>query len=304
MSFTLTDDLEPPRITPAVQWIIALNVVVYFVQMTVIDRADIQAGLGFHVRDLTEQPWTVLTYMFVHGDILHILFNMYSLWLFGRRVEYAWNPRSFAFYYLWCGLGAWLLHLMVTRDATLIGASGAVYGVMLAYAMRWPNEEILFMAVIPMKVKWLVVGLAVFDLARGLGLVGGPSNVAYFAHLGGFAFGWLYLRWISAGVSLDRLRERMSQLPDVPDEPPRAIPRSRPRDSERREGIDEVIARSNKALAASRRPAISPPVARPRDAKADALDRVLDKINEKGLSSLTSEERKLLEEMSKKLKDR
>ena len=303
MSFTLTDGLEPPRITPAVQWLIAINVVVYFLQMTMIDRADIQAGLGFHVRDLTEQPWTVLTYMFVHGDFLHILFNMYSLWLFGRRVEHAWNPRSFAFYYVWCGLGAWLLHLMMTRDGTLVGASGAVYGVMLAYATRWPNDEILFI-VIPMKVKWLVVGLAVFDLARGLGVVGGASNVAYFAHLGGFAFGWLYLRWISAGVSLDRLRERMSQLPDVPDEPPRAIPRSRPRDSERREGIDEVIARSNKALAGSRRPAISPPAARPRDVKADALDRVLDKINEKGLSSLTSEERKLLEEMSKKLKDR
>jgi membrane associated rhomboid family serine protease len=268
-----------------------------------IDRADIQAGLGFHVRDLTEQPWTVLTYMFVHGDFLHIFFNMYSLWLFGRRVEQAWNPRSFGLYYVWCGLGAWLMHLMMTRDGTLIGASGAVYGVMLAYAMRWPDDEVLFFLV-PVKVKWLVAGLAVLDLTRGLGVVGASPNVAYFAHLGGFAFGWLYLRWISAGVSLERLRERMSPLPDVPDEPPRAIPRSRPRDSERREGIDEVIARSNKALAAPRRPATATPVAHARDAKTEALDRVLDKISEKGLSSLTSEERKLLEEMSKRLKDR
>jgi membrane associated rhomboid family serine protease len=303
MSFTVTDDLEPPRMTPAVRWLIAINVVVYFLEMTMIDRADIHAGLGFHVRDLTEQPWTVLTYMFVHGGFLHIFFNMYSLWLFGRRVEQAWNPRSFALYYVWCGLGAWLTHLMITRDGTLIGASGAVYGVMLAFAMRWPDEEVLFF-VVPVKVKWLVAGLAVWDLARGLGTIGGPSNVAYFAHLGGFAFGWLYLRWISAGVSLERLRERMSQLPDVPDEPPRAIPRSRPRDSERREGIDDVIARSNKTLAASRRPTTSTPVAPPRDAKAEALDRVLDKISQTGLSSLTSEERKLLEETSKRLKDR
>jgi membrane associated rhomboid family serine protease len=303
MSFTVTDDLEPPRMTPAVRWLIAINVVVYFLEMTMIDRADIHAGLGFHVRDLTEQPWTVLTYMFVHGGFLHIFFNMYSLWLFGRRVEQAWNPRSFALYYVWCGLGAWLTHLMITRDGTLIGASGAVYGVMLAFAMRWPDEEVLFF-VVPVKVKWLVAGLAVWDLARGLGTIGGPSNVAYFAHLGGFAFGWLYLRWISAGVSLERLRERMSQLPDVPDEPPRAIPRSRPRDSERREGIDDVIARSNKTLAASRRPATSAPVAPVRDAKAEALDRVLDKISQTGLSSLTSEERKLLEEMSRKLKDK
>jgi membrane associated rhomboid family serine protease len=303
MSFTVTDDLEPPRMTPAVRWLIAMNVVVYFLQMTMIDRADIQAGLGFHVRDLTEQPWTVLTYMFVHGDFLHIFFNMYSLWLFGRRVEQAWNPRSFGLYYVWCGLGAWLMHLMITRDGTLIGASGAVYGVMLAYAMRWPDDEVLFFLV-PVKVKWLVAGLAVLDLTRGLGVIGASPNVAYFAHLGGFAFGWLYLRWISAGVSLERLRERMSPLPDVPDEPPRAIPRSRPRDSERREGIDEVIARSNKALAAPRRPATATPVAHARDAKTEALDRVLDKISEKGLSSLTSEERRLLEEMSKRLKDR
>ena len=151
MSFTVTDDLEPPRMTPAVRWLIAMNVVVYFLQMTMIDRADIQAGLGFHVRDLTEQPWTVLTYMFVHGDFLHIFFNMYSLWLFGRRVEQAWNPRSFGLYYVWCGLGAWLMHLMITRDGTLIGASGAVYGVMLAYAMRWPDDVVLFFLV-PVKV--------------------------------------------------------------------------------------------------------------------------------------------------------
>jgi hypothetical protein len=87
MSFTVTDDLEPPRMTPAVRWLISINVVVYFLQMTMIDRADIQAGLGFHVRDLTDQWWTVLTYMFVHGNFLHIFFNMYALWLFGRRVE-------------------------------------------------------------------------------------------------------------------------------------------------------------------------------------------------------------------------
>jgi membrane associated rhomboid family serine protease len=303
MSFTVTDDLEPPRMTPAVRWLISINIVVYFLQMTMIDRADIQAGLGFHVRDLTDQWWTVLTYMFVHGNFLHIFFNMYGLWLFGRRVEQAWNPRSFALYYVWCGLGAWLLHLMMTRDGTLIGASGAVYGVMLAYAMRWPDDEILFF-LIPVKVKWLVAGLAAFDLLRGLGAVGGPSNVAYFAHLGGFAFGWLYLRWISAGVSLDRLRERMSPLPDVPDETPRAIPRSRPRDKEQRDGIDEVIARSNKAIATPRRPTATARMAPPRDAKTEALDRVLDKISERGLSSLTSEERKLLEEMSKRLKDR
>ena len=170
---------------------------------------------------------------------------------------------------------------------------------MLAYAMRWPDEEVLFFGVIPMKVKWMVTGLVVANLMMGIGTMGGGSQVAYFAHLGGLAFGWLYLR-TPTPQSIDRLRQRVSQLPDVPDETPRAIPRSLPRTRERGNETDEIVAKS-KAVVTKRQP-VAPP-ARTITKRADALNLVLDKISERGLDSLTAEERRLLEEMSRQLRN-
>lgn len=301
MSYPITDDQDYPRLTPAVQWLIAMNVAIYFLQMTVVQPADVQNAFGFELRDLTEQPWTVGTYMFVHAGFWHLAMNMYTLWLFGPRVEHAWSSGGFTRYYLWCGLGGWLFHVMLTRNGLLVGASGAIFGVMLAYAMRWPDEEImLFPIPIALKVKWFVALLVGLNLLSAMGSMGTGSGVAYLAHLGGFAFGWMWLR-TSAG-SLDRLRRRMSQIPDVPDETPRAIPRTQPRARERGQEIDEIVARS-KAVA-TKRPAPSPQVRNVPTKKTDELDHVLDKISAHGLDSLTSDERRLLEEMSKKLKGR
>jgi membrane associated rhomboid family serine protease len=302
MTFPATDDYQDqPRITPTVQWLIAINVAIYFLQLTVVNPMDMAGALGFEMRDLTEQPWTIVTYMFVHAGFLHVTMNMYMLWLFGRRLERAWSPGSFLWYYLWCGLGGWLFHMMLTRDGLLLGASAAVFGVMLAYAMRWPDEElVLFPFPITLKVKWLVAILAGLNLVSGLATLGATgSGVAHFAHLGGFAFGWMYLRW-NAAPSIDRLRQRMSQIPDVSDETPRAIPRThRPR--ERASEIDEIVARSN--AVATQRPTSAALSSKAGKTKTDQLNDVLDKISEKGIGSLTSEERRLLEEMSKRLRD-
>ncbi len=299
MTFSTIDEQDYPRITPAVQWLIAINVAIYFLQLTVVSSLDMAAALGFEMRDLTEQPWTILTYMFVHAGFLHLAFNMYILWVFGPRLEHSWSAGSFVWYFLWCGLGGWLFNMMLTRDGLLVGASAGVFGVMLAYAMRWPDEELLAFFVIPVKVKWLVLLYAGIDLAFGiasLGVAGG--GVAHFAHLGGFAFGWMYLRW-SAAPSIDRLRQRMSQLPDVTDETPRAIPRThRPR--ERGSEVDEIVARSN--AIATQRPATTTLSSKVGKKKTDEMNYVLDKISQQGLASLTTEERKLLEEMSKKLR--
>jgi len=182
----------------------------------------------------------------------------------------------------------------------LIGASAAVFGVMLAYAMRWPDEEVLLFGVVPIKVKWLVTGLVVTHLVMGVATMNQGSGVAYFAHLGGLAFGWLYLR-TPTPQSIDRLRQRVSQLPDLPDETPRAIPRSLPRTRERGNEIDEIVAKS-KAMVTKRQP-IAPPPVRTLNKRADALNLVLDKISEQGLDSLTGEERRLLEEMSRQLRN-
>lgn len=299
MSYPITDEQDHPRITPAVQWLIAVNAAIFFLQLTVVSPADMVGALGFELRDFeTASWWTIVTYMFVHAGFWHLALNMYTLWLFGPRVEHAWTSGGFLRYYVWCGLGGWLFHLLLNRDAPLVGASAAVFGVMLAYAMRWPDEEMLLFGVVPMKVKWLVMLLTVMNLAGGMGF--GDQSVAHFAHLGGFVFGWMYLRTSSA-QSLDRLRQRISQVPDVPDETPRAIPRSLPRTRERGE-VDEIVAKSKAAIA--KRPARQIAIDRPRDTKADELDLVLEKISRTGLDSLTSDERKLLEEMSKRLRDR
>lgn len=301
MSYQEFDERDTPRMTPAVQWLLAANVLVYFLQLTIVPDAAMMRTLGFSYAGLTERPWTIVTYMFVHGGFWHLALNMYGLWLFGTRVEHAWSSAAFTRFYLLCGLGAWLAELVFFRDGLLLGASGAVFGVMVAYAMRWPDDELLLYFVIPIRIKWAVVLFAGLSLAMGIGSAGG--GVAHFAHLGGMATAYIYLRWMQGAPSLDALRGRMSQAPDIADDepPPRAIPRPRPRERERMPESDEVVARSN-ALTA-RRPARAALGPRP-EYTAEQLDAVLDKISSEGLGSLTSDERKMLEEASKRLRDR
>lgn len=304
MSISATDEYDVPRLTPAVQWLIAINVAIYFLQLTVVSQPDMVAALAFKSPgDLTQRPWTIVTYMFVHAGFLQLAFNLWMLWLFGPRLEQAWGQRSFSFYYLLCGLGGWLADLFfVHSGAPLIGASAAIFGVMLAYAMRWPDDELrVFPFVfVAMKVRWFVVLLAAWSLIIGVMTLDAAAGTAYLAHLGGFAIGWLYLRAASVS-SLDRLRQRMSQIPDVPDEPPRAIPRTHTRTRERTTEIDEIVARSN-AMAEKRQSTTLSLSAKVGKQRSEQLNHVLDKISERGLASLSGDERRLLEEMSKELR--
>jgi rhomboid family protein len=300
MSWSATEEQhDHPRMTRVVQALIALNVVVAFLSVTVVPPEELQSLFAFRPGPLAENWWTAFTYMFVHAGILHLAMNMYTLWLFGPRLEHVWGARSFALFYLWCGLGGAVFHALIGGLAPMVGASAAIFGVMLAYAMHWPRDEIYLFAVIPMRVSTLVVLLALVNLAMGLYPGGG---VAYFAHLGGFAFGFLYLKK-PQHVSIDQLRQRVSPAPDVSDDmTPRAAPRPSSR-SRHRDEVDDIVAQSKAAVA--KRPARLTPGKRsgPRDAQAEELDRVLDKISRHGLTSLTPSERKLLDEMSKQLRD-
>jgi membrane associated rhomboid family serine protease len=292
-------DESAPRLMSAVQWLIAVNVFVYFVQLTVLKPGDVQGALGFQTKDLGHQWWTIGTYMFVHGGFWHLALNMYTLWLFGPRVERKWGAREFLRFYLFCGLGGWFAHLVfVPGDTLLIGASAAVFGVMLAYASLWPDEQLFVFGVIPTTVRWLVIFVGVLNILGGITTTGAQSGVAYLAHAGGLAAGWLYLR-MTAAVNLSRLRQGVSPVPDEPeDTPPRAVPRTLPRSRAReRDNIDDVVARSN-AVVAKR--TTSPRAIREPQAELAALDQVLDKISAHGLGSLTSEERRLLSEESKR----
>ncbi|HEY2849887.1 MAG TPA: rhomboid family intramembrane serine protease [Gemmatimonadaceae bacterium] len=291
---------EPaPRITPVVQWLIAINVFVYFIQLTLLKSGDVQSALGFQTKNLGHQWWTIGTYMFVHGGFWHLALNMYTLWLFGPRVEWKWGGREFLRFYLFCGLGGWFAHLaFVPGDSLLIGASAAVFGVMLAYALLWPNEQIFLFGVIPTTVRWLVIFVGVLNIVGGVTMDGSQGGVAYFAHAGGLAAGWLYIR-MTASVSLNRFRSGVLPVPDEPEDvPPRAVPRALPRSRAReRENIDDVVARSNAAVA---KHAPAPRAGRGPQAELTTLDQLLDKISARGLESLTPEERRLLVEESKR----
>lgn len=162
----------------------------------------------FHVYQL-------FTYMFLHANFTHILFNMFALWMFGRGLEYEMGSRRFLTYYLVCGVGAALIQLGVNwleysamlssgtaspaalwsyAHATTIGASGAVFGLLLAFGMMHPNSVIMLVfPPIALKAKWFVIIYGAIELLAGVSGTGG--GVAHFAHLGGMLFGWLLLRW-------------------------------------------------------------------------------------------------------------
>ncbi|MBA4072477.1 MAG: hypothetical protein C0497_11665 [Gemmatimonas sp.] len=296
-------NVQPPRrLGVAVAWLLGINIAVYFLQVTVVSPDDMFEALGFHSRDIGAPGrawWTIGTYMFVHGGIWHLVLNVYTLWLFGPRVEAAWTPGEFTRFYLFCGLGGWFLHLFMAGDTVLIGASAAVMGVMLAYAALWPHDTVYLFGLVPMTVRWLMVVVVVMNLLGGMASMP-DSGIAYLAHLGGLGAAWLYLR-TSARVSLAGVRRHVEPVPDLPEEDlPHAVPKSHR--SPREPKADDAVARS-KAMTARR-----PAPARPGQAKAPApsetdaarLNRVLDKISASGLASLTTEERQLLDDASKR----
>jgi len=298
---TSTPADEPQRLTPAVRALIAINVAVMFVQVTVLFKDPYPSLLAFDANGLPGRWFTAFTYLFAHTSVWHLLANMYGLFLFGPRVERTMGTKKFTWFYLLCGLGGVVFQMLFIRSGTLIGSSAAVFGVMTAYAMQWPDDEIYLMFVLPMRVRTLVVGLLVFNLVMGIAATGptGGVNIAYIAHAGGAIAAYIYLR-MSTSTGMDQVRQRVANLPDA-DEPPRAIPRNMPR-RERGDEVDDIVAKSKAAVA--KRVIASTPSSARREAKAEELNRVLDKISEHGIASLTTEERRVLEESSQLLRDR
>jgi len=299
-SFPPTHEPDRSKLTPGVQAIIAISIAVIFVQMTAVKYADMTAWFGFDVAALPSRGWTALTYLFVHAGVWHMAVNMYALYLFGPRLEQTWGgPKRFLWFYALCGLGGVVFDLVFIRAGVLVGASAAVFGVMTAYVMQWPDDEVFLLFVMPVRVRTLVIGLVAVNLIVGLLGTADGVNVVYFAHVGGAIAAYVYMR-MAMSSGMDQVRQRVANLPDA-DEPPRAIPRSMPR-RERGDEVDDIVAKS-KAIAAKRVTSLSPS-SRRREARAEELNRVLDKISQHGIESLTSDERKVLEEMSRRLRDR
>ena len=184
---------------------------------------DLNGLLGLHFFMASDfRVYQFLTYMFLHGSFTHILFNMFALWMFGSVIERVWGPKKFLFYYIVCGVGAGIVQELVQYGSymaqglaayqyvnmggaqismdsyinmwTTIGASGAVYGILLAFGMIFPNERLFIIPFpFPIKAKWLIVGYIVIELFSAMS---GPGDgVAHMAHLGGMLFGFLLIRY-------------------------------------------------------------------------------------------------------------
>ncbi|MFL5481502.1 MAG: rhomboid family intramembrane serine protease [Gemmatimonadaceae bacterium] len=294
----LYDTSDSPRVTRAVQWLLALNIGVYFLQLTLFGSDAIYSALALDPARFPADWWTVLSYMFVHAWLAHLAFNMFTLWMFGPRLEHEWGTRTFVWFYLCSGIGGAVAHLIFAPHTAVIGASGAISGVLVAYALRWPDEEVYLFGVIPMRSRWLVVALLAMNIIFALSP---SSRIDWTAHVGGMAFGWIFLKLYSVG-GINRVRGWVSAVPDDTEDMPRAVPRNRSPMRDRAGGVDEVIERSNAVVLRESKPIQHVPKQDSPKEYAAKVNRVLDKISQFGIESLTRDERRLLEEMSRKLR--
>jgi membrane associated rhomboid family serine protease len=181
------------KTTPIVLNLIIINALVFVAQM-VLDKT---SGLTGYIALYSYQselfrPYQLVTHMFAHGGFMHILFNMYALWMFGSVLERVWGPKKFLIFYLVCGLAAGLAQ-MFTMDlmGSAVGASGAIMGLLAAFAYLFPNVQFYILPFpFPIKAKFMVAIYAAIDLFGGLH-PGASDNIAHFAHLGGLVMGFI-----------------------------------------------------------------------------------------------------------------
>lgn len=304
---------------PVTKNLLIITCIVYLAQLVGEQRGiDLTQNLGLHFILADDfRIWQLVSYLFLHGSFAHLFFNMFSLWMFGRIIEQTMTTRRFLIYYLVCGIGAGLCQELwqlgeyylsgmhnydyVAADYgapilmseflntwTTIGASGACYGVLLAFGMTFPNERImLLIPPIPIKAKYFVVGYAAIELVSAFTSNG---NIAHFAHLGGMLFGLaLILYWRHNGRGGSRFQSWETWTPS----------RSRSPWTRIKDGWRKLIARRPKMT-------IHEGGKRFKDRDADykynartkeqeeRVNQILDKIKKSGYKSLTEEEKKLL----------
>jgi membrane associated rhomboid family serine protease len=255
---------------PAVKYLVLTNVGIFLLQQIAGDANNaIVTYLGltpdFFISHFA--IWQLATYMFLHGGLWHLLINMLILYMFGVELEDHWGTREFLKYYFICGLGAGVLHLLISLGSPVpvVGASGAIYGLLAAFGILFPNRvlTLLLFFVLPVQIlaKYLVmifVGISLF-----YGIFGGENGVAHFAHLGGMLVGFLYLKldWRFAAVGTWFHRQSVNRRMKIE----RA-------DRQREEQLRERV------------------------------DAILDKINEVGYEKLSDEEKRALTQASRNLK--
>lgn len=250
--------------TPWVLRLIVANVAMFFLQQTapVINQMFVLVPALGLVR-----PWSFVTYMFLHGGLGHIFFNMLSLFFFGPRLESRLGGRAFLGLYFASGIMGAVLSIPFTPYAPIIGASGAVYGVMLGYAMFWPRDQILIWGIVPVEARFLIIAMTALSLFGGFSP--GSGGIAHFAHLGGFVGGYLFIKLMRRGSGAAKFRKQATTITRKIETPAGSLDRWR---RIKRDGLHEV--------------------------NRDELDRILDKISAGGIGSLTAGEREFLDRFS------
>lgn len=206
----------PGALTPAIKMLISVNVGVYLVNL-IVPALTLRLGLQPHAVFTQFALWQPVTYMFLHdtGGVGHILINMLSLWMFGTELERTWGTRFFVKYYFITGIGAAVTTLLLSvlpvpfadeiYYSVTVGASGAIYGLLLGYGMYFPNRPIYMYFVFPIPAKYFVMLIGAIAFLSSLGGPGG--GIAHTAHLGGLLVGYLYLKGLRARP-LDELKYR------------------------------------------------------------------------------------------------
>lgn len=241
--------------TPYVRALLFANIGVFFLQQTL---DVVYYALVFVPQLVLLRPWTLVTYMFLHAGPMHLIFNMLGLYFFGPRVEERLGSRSFLFLYFISGITGALLSLVMQQTSPIVGASGGIFGVMLAFAWFWPDTPIYIWGILPIPARMLVIITTVLTLWSGLGGAGG--NIAHFAHLGGYLGAWLYLKW------LQRKRTEFKKR--------------------------ATAAAPVRELTFAKRPTVD--LQKVHEVNREEVNRILDKISAHGMSALTSQERLFL----------
>ncbi|MDA1080579.1 MAG: rhomboid family intramembrane serine protease [Gemmatimonadetes bacterium] len=282
----------------AVRVALALSFALYFVQTTVLAPGDVESTLGFSSNDLGRKWWTLATFTLVHSGMWPLVLNLAVLGVFGSYLERIWGTGEFIRYYAICSLGAWIAHLtFVSSDITLAGAAAPAIGMLLAFAAMNGGAQHFRVGAVSLSSGTLAALGTIAILIAGAATASGDGSAAYLVHGAGLFAGWAYLRTTSS-INLVRLREGVSPVPDETDDiPPRAVPRNHHPRAQRHDE-DDIVARSNAAVALESAARTMPPPREPVN-----LNQVLDKISEQGIESLTNDERRLLDEVSRRLRD-
>ena len=267
------DPIDFRSLPPGIRALVVANVAGFLIGLAVPDVHRL-FGLVPEQTIFARWIWQPFTYLFLHGNFWHLLFNLFALWMFGMPVEAQWGEREFLKYYFLCGIGAAVAHMALAPHSSVpvIGASGSVYGLLVAFAMLYPDAIVYLYFLIPIKAAHMAILFGAIEFFSGA--TGATPGIARFAHLGGMITGYLYIRWWwVAWIKIKSLWRGAFSSEDEPAPSPRPVARR----------------------------AVKPKAPAP-DAEMAEVDRILDKILSDGLEALTDEERGIMHRYSQRQK--